>query len=179
MVNQDLINNVLGEFRLKPTSQYGPSHWARVLVNGRILAAETGADLQVVELFAILHDSKRRNESDDPDHGKRAAAFAETLRGLLFDLSDDAFNLLYDACAFHNEGGTSGHITLQTCWDADRLDLGRRRKTPMIESLCTESARDPDILNPAHERASNLEVPAFVSEEWGLNLSLKKKTSWF
>lgn len=179
MVNKDLVDNALAQFKLKLDGLHGPAHWARVLVNGRILAAETGADLEVVELFAILHDCKRRNNAEDPDHGKRAATFAETLRGLLFEISDEQFNLLYDACHFHGESGTAGHPTIQTCWDADRLDRGRSRKTPATEILCTDAALDPAILKPAHERATALEVPAFVSEEWGLNLTIKKKSSWF
>lgn len=176
---KDILDNALSQFRLKPTGYHGPAHWARVLVNGRILAAETGADLEVVELFAILHDCKRKNEHEDPEHGKRAADFAETLRGLLFDLDDEAFNSLYDAIAYHSEGGTTGNITMQTCWDADRLDLGRCIKHIDHDRLCTEAARDPAIFDPAFERASNREVPTFVKEEWGIDLTLTKKTSWF
>jgi uncharacterized protein len=47
------------------------------------------------------------------------------MRRSLFDLSDEDFQLLYDACAAHTDGGTQADITIQTCWDADRLDLGR------------------------------------------------------
>lgn len=179
MINRDLVDAVVGEFKLKINGVHGAAHWARVLENGRILAAETGADLDVVELFALFHDCKRKNEHDDPDHGKRAADFLETLRGLLFEISDASFNLLYDACAYHNEGGTTGHITIQTCWDADRLDLGRVGIRPKPERLCTLAAADPEILNPAHAKATERFIPEFVSAEWGLDLTIKKKSSWF
>ena len=81
------------------------AHWARVLENGLRLAEETGADLGVVRLFAVLHDSRRVNEATDPDHGPRAAEFARSLRGRLFDLPDHEFRLLHRACAGPTTGG--------------------------------------------------------------------------
>ena len=52
----------------------------RVLYNGRILAKETGANLNVVELFAVMHDCKRDNEHYDLDHGRRAAEYVHEIR---------------------------------------------------------------------------------------------------
>jgi uncharacterized protein len=52
---------------------HGKDHWVRVLENARELAVETGANLRVVELFSVLHDSQRENEDYDPQHGPRAA----------------------------------------------------------------------------------------------------------
>ena len=43
------------------------------------LAAQTGAALRVVELFAVLHDVKRKHDGQDPEHGLRAADFADWL----------------------------------------------------------------------------------------------------
>ena len=179
VITKDLMDAIVSEFRLKPDGLHGPAHWARVLVNGRILAERTGADRDVVELFAVFHDSKRRNEHSDPDHGRRGAEFAETLRGLLFRLDDEAFNLLYDACVYHTEGGTTGHVTIQTCWDADRLDLGRVGKRPKAELLCTDAARDAEVLDPAHAAATERRIPEFVAEDWGLDIAVKKKSAWF
>ena len=110
------------------------------------LAEETGANIEVVQLFAILHDSQRVNEGGDPDHGPRAAAFALDLRGLLFDLPDHEFRLLHRACAGHTHERTHPNVTIQTCWDADRLDLGRVGITPHPSCLCTDAAKRPDIL---------------------------------
>ena len=42
-------------------------------MNGRLIAAQTGADIQVIEHFGLLHDVKRYDESRDIDHGGRAA----------------------------------------------------------------------------------------------------------
>ncbi len=65
--------------------------WLRFLGSGHPklrLAGETGANVEVVSLFAILHDSRRINEVTDPEHGPRAAEFAAEIRGTVFDLDD-------------------------------------------------------------------------------------------
>ena len=41
---------------------------------------KTGANLAVIELFALFHDSQRHNEHTDPDHGKRGALHAVRYR---------------------------------------------------------------------------------------------------
>jgi uncharacterized protein len=92
---------VLESYALPRDGDHGVAHWARVYENGLRLAGETGADVEVVRLFAVLHDSRRISETTDPDHGPRAAEFARTLRGRLFDLSDHQFNLLHRACVGH------------------------------------------------------------------------------
>jgi hypothetical protein len=75
---------------------HGIRHWARVLENGRKLAEKTGAMIEVVELFALFHDSQRQNDGYDPGHGSRGARLAEKMRGNWFDLSDLAFDLFQD-----------------------------------------------------------------------------------
>ena len=45
----------------------------RVAENGRRLAPVTGADPQVVELFAVFHDACREGEGVDRGHGRRGA----------------------------------------------------------------------------------------------------------
>ena len=41
---------------------HGSNHWARVEANGLILAQKTGADLVVVRLFGLFHDSRRETD---------------------------------------------------------------------------------------------------------------------
>ena len=82
------------------------------------------ANLSVVELFCMLRDTQRRNERRDPSHGRRAARYAKSLRGVWFDLSDKEMELLTEALKYHSDGYTEADITVQVCWDADRLDLG-------------------------------------------------------
>jgi hypothetical protein len=69
-----LLDVILSRYQLSVDGIHGVHHWGRVLENGRRLATVTGADLRVVELFAILHDSCRQSDGRDPDHGPRAAA---------------------------------------------------------------------------------------------------------
>jgi len=85
----------------------------------------TGADLLVVELIAFLHDSKRLNEDKDPEHGIRAAGFAVQMNGHYFQLESLQLNFLCHAMTHHSNGSVDSDATVQTCWDADRLDLGR------------------------------------------------------
>jgi uncharacterized protein len=165
-----VLQAVLEEYTLPWDGDHGIAHWARVLENGLRLAQETGANVVVVSLFAVLHDSQRVNEVTDPDHGSRAAAFALDLRGLLFDLPDHEFRLLHRACAGHTYERTHPNVTIQTCWDADRLDLGRVGITPHPSRLCTDAAKRPEILRWVDGRASFGVVPEFVKAEWGIDL---------
>jgi uncharacterized protein len=121
-------------------SHHGPDHWARVERNGVWLAQETGADERVVRLFALLHDAMREDEGMDPEHGRRAAAYAARIRKDLPLLDEAAFAALCAACAGHVDGMTTSDPTVGTCWDADRLDLLRIGVVPHPPLLCTAPA---------------------------------------
>lgn len=153
-VSSDLFEFLVASHRLGHHGFHGRDHWLRVLQNGRLLAAKTGANLRVVELFALLHDSCRENENDDPLHGHRAAAYARDLRGWWFDATDAEMDLLTLACELHSDGHTEADVTVQTCWDADRLDLGRVGIRPSARYLCTEAAKRPDIIAAAYQRST-------------------------
>jgi uncharacterized protein len=165
-----VLHALLEDYRLPWDGDHGIAHWARVLENGLRLAETTGADVAVVRLFAVLHDSRRFNEVTDPDHGPRAAEFARTLRGRLFDLPDHEFGLLHRACAGHTHERTHPDVTIRTCWDADRLDLGRVGITPHPSRLCTEVARSPSTIRWADGRAKFRVVPTLILDEWGIDL---------
>jgi len=123
-------------------SAHGPAHWRRVEQNGLLLATKTGADVTVVKLFSIFHDSRRTNEGTDDGHGARGAAFAEELRGEFFDIDDGRFALLQEACTWHTDRTFSNNPTIGTCWDADRLDLGRVGMIPNPEFMSTEFGKE-------------------------------------
>lgn len=165
-----VLHTILQDYALPLDGYHGVAHWARVFENGMRLATETGADVEVVSLFAILHDSRRLNEGSDPEHGPRAAHLATELRGQVFDLEDEAFTLLQRACQGHTHELTHPNLTIQTCWDADRLDLGRVGVTPHPSRLCTQVAKRPDILKWADGRGAFNVIPALVREEWGIEL---------
>lgn len=128
-------------FQLGEYSLHGPDHWRRVEHNGIELTGETGADLLVVRLFAVFHDSCRTNESFDPEHGQRAAELALQTHGELFELQDHQLEFLCEACAGHHLGETTDGITVGTCWDADRLDLCRVTITPAADFMSTAAGR--------------------------------------
>ncbi len=166
-----LLQTILSGYSLPLDGLHGVAHWARVLENGLRVGRETGADLEVVALFAVLHDSQRINEGTDPDHGPRAAEFAKSLRGGLIELSDHAFQLLYRACEGHTYELDHSDVTIQTCWDADRLDLGRVGIMPHPSRLCTDYAKLPKTIRWADGRASFGVVPELVLVEWDIDLS--------
>lgn len=166
MEYSSLIKEILDQYSLPFFGTHGITHWARVLENGLRIAKETGANERVVRLFAVLHDSRRQNESLDPGHGKRGAELAKVLRGSHFEVSDQEFDLLYEACVFHTDGKTESDITVQTCWDADRLDLGRVWIWPEPKQLCTEFAKKPEVLKWANQRSETRYTPEFVYTDW-------------
>lgn len=165
-----LLDVILIEYELPLNGYHGVSHWARVLENGVKLCEATGGNVSVVSLFAVLHDSRRRNESHDPEHGPRAVEFAAKIRKQHLDLTDHEFALLSKACDGHTHELTHPDITIQTCWDADRLDLGRVGVRPHPARMCTEAAKLPEMINWAHGRGAFGFVPERVSREWGIDL---------
>jgi uncharacterized protein len=138
---ESLWNFVSAPFSGQASSLHGPKHWRRVERNGLLLATKTRANLNVVRLFALFHDSRRLNDGWDPGHGARGAEFATSLRGTAFQLTDDEFTLLHYACVWHTEGTNHENATIATCWDADRLDLGRVGITPDPKRMCTDFGR--------------------------------------
>ena len=144
-----LIEAVRAQFALDWGGIHGITHWARVRRLGRWLAAQTGARADVVELFAFLHDARRLDDGRDPDHGRRGVELAARLRGACFELDDAGFELLCDAMERHSDGQVDGDVTVQACWDADRLDLGRIDVRPHGRLLCTEPAQRPETIDRA------------------------------
>lgn len=119
---------------------HGFSHWKRVEANGLYLAGINGADKAVISYFAYFHDCMRENEDVDHGHGWRGAEFAEIHRKLI-DLDDDQFRVFYDACRWHTDDNESDCLTLNTCRDADRLDISRVGIIPDPEFLFNAEAK--------------------------------------
>ena len=121
---------------------HGISHWERVERNGLLLATPE-CDVTVIRLFAYLHDSCREDDGYDEEHGPRAAKMIEGLRKtLLKDLSDEQFKMLQEACRLHTSTHRTGNPTIDACFDADRLDLGRVGITPDPEKMATERGKE-------------------------------------
>jgi len=176
-----LVHRILEDYSLRSDGTHGVGHWARVLENGLRLAEATGAKVEVVQLFAVFHDSRRVSDGVDDDHGQRGADLAAELRGDLFNLADADFELLHAACARHTDGLVDADLTIQVCWDSDRLDLGRvgmASKTPVVcdnmipapKKLCTPFAKTWEMIQWADGRAAFEVVPELVKDEWGIEL---------
>ena len=134
-----LLQHVLAQFKIKRDGDHGPAHWARVRLHGMKVGAKREADLLVVELFAFLHDSQRLNEYADPLHGARAAEFSASLNGRFFDLKTEQLDKLCHAIQHHSGGKVHSCATIQSCWDGDRLDLGRVGIKPHKDYLSKEA----------------------------------------
>lgn len=162
-----IMREILRGYSLPKYGFHGVVHWSRVLENGLRIADDTNADREVVTLFALFHDSRRFNEDRDDGHGLRGGELARRLRGTLIHLDDARFELLFEACRLHTDGLTVGDQTLQTCWDADRLDLGRVGIMPKPHRLCTDAARR--LIRWAHDRATSGFEPTALLDAWGVD----------
>lgn len=153
MLTRSLVKVVMGEFTLNHRGVHGTGHWERVRKNGLFLASHEQANPRVIELFAYIHDIKREHDYRDPDHGERAADWARWANGRHFDLDPAELDLLVRACSLHSDGKVEEDVTVQCCWDADRLDLGRAGKTPHPKYLGTATARKPQVIDWAFARS--------------------------
>ncbi len=146
MSDSAIEKKVKEQFKLGLDSIHGLGHWNRVNQIGFYLAKITNADLRVVSLFSILHDSQRENEDYDPDHGTRAATYtAQLFDAGLLPLNQKQLNQLIHACNYHsNPKAQSDDLTVKTCWDADRLDLCRVGEVPNPKFLYTQPAKQPE-----------------------------------
>ena len=120
---------------------HGFYHWDRVYANGQMLLTEQVNPL-VLGLFAYLHDACRENDGADIQHGERASVLVDQLRdSLLYDVSDSDIHLLKEACRLHSVRYKTGNPTIDACFDADRLDLGRIGIIPDPDRMATEKGR--------------------------------------
>jgi len=153
VLTQPFLDFLAQKYPLSHNGFHGIDHWLRVLINGRHLAKQTGADLKVVEYFALIHDVMRHDEDRDINHGNRSADLVLALDGDWLHLSSDQLGQLEEACRYHSMGRLTRDVTIQSCRDADRLDLGRVGIRPNSTYLGTRIARDPEFLEAAYQRS--------------------------
>jgi uncharacterized protein len=146
-----LVDVVLPRAWRRESPWHGEEHWRCVTTTGLALGSATGSvDRALVFCFGLLHDTRRENEAVDPEHGPRAATFAEELReeGAL-PLDDVRFATLVEALRLHSFGQVSADPTVGTCWDADRLHLPRVLIEPDPERFSTSAAHGDAPLTAA------------------------------
>lgn len=166
-----LVNEVLANYRLDRDGIHGLGHWLRVRANGLALATRTpGANADVIELFALLHDSCQHDDYRDTGHGERSAGYVKELANQgLVRLAPEHLDQLIAACSGHDSGDVSADATIGCCWDADRLELSRLGRRPKTHLLSTEAARDVRLQAEAWQRGQELRVHSSWLSDWGLN----------
>lgn len=159
ILQHELIEEIRSRFALDWHGRHGICHWARVYANGMRLARTSEANIRVIQLFALFHDSCRLREGSDPEHGPRGAQLARELNGGLFHLDSDELALLEKACRYHTVALCDQDPTVALCFDADRLDLGRVGKEVDPSLLCSSAARNPETIQWATERSITNHLP--------------------
>lgn len=118
-------------------SVHGIVHWDRVAKNADLLNT-SDVDLLVVKAFAYVHDVERNDDGYDLQHGPRAALLIDEIRDTeLAFLNEDEILLLKKACELHTTTQRTEDATVNACFDADRLDLGRVGIAPNPEKMAT------------------------------------------
>lgn len=121
---------------------HGVEHWDRVAKFGQMLYQE-GADMDVIMAFAYLHDAERINNWEDIQHGQRASKLIDTIRHTQLEaLSDEQIDKLKRACELHTIEHRTGDITIDICFDADRMDLPRVGIFPSPERMATRKGAE-------------------------------------
>lgn len=127
---------------------HGPRHWRDVARVGLVIAERVGLTPEqrgAVFVFACTHDTQRLNEFVDPEHGARASGLFLTLLehgGCPEWLKAFDTDLDY-ALMFHDRGQMEhDHEFIGSCWDADRLTIGRVGITPDVRYMSTRNVRE-------------------------------------
>lgn len=161
VIDFEALRDFVWASRIVDSELHGLAHWRQVESNGLLLAPVTGADATVVRLFALFHDCKRKDDGCDAGHGPRGAGFAkECFEEGRIGITPEQFAQLHHACAFHTAELRSGDATIDTCYDADRLDLGR-------VGIALDPERMATIPGARIARKSRrAKVPAAEMREW-------------
>jgi len=139
---QEMKEKIIQHFALTSYSVHGVDHWTRVERNGLLIALEDDTvDVTVVRYFSIFHDSRRLTEVEDDLHGPRAMELLLAIGPDRLDLTHNQFSILVYAVEGHTDGVLAGNSTVGSCWDADRLDLGRVGTLPDPKYMSTKAGK--------------------------------------
>lgn len=138
---------------------HGITHWQHVEAFGLLMQSRCpAADKEVIRWFAYLHDSMRGNDEFNMEHGPAAAKFIGKIRKTyLKELSDEQIRLLKLACKYHTSRRKTDDLTINICFDADRLDLPRVGITPEVRRMASEVGRELALI-PYQELLEQAEV---------------------
>ena len=136
---QKIIKLAKEQFILEDHNIHGFDHWDEVEKNGIMLANQPGVDLTIVRLFAHIHDCKRLDDHQDPEHGDRSADYVREIETELESfLTKTQIEQLWEACKYHHKGVVNKEdITIGACFDADRIELIRCGYIPRPDLMNT------------------------------------------
>jgi uncharacterized protein len=147
VIDAGYVDLALAGAWMRESPLHGEEHWRCVAASGLALAgSDPRVDRELVLYFGLLHDTRRENESYDPGHGPRAAAYA---RELGLPLEAERLALLCGAIERHSDGLVSDEPTTAVCWDADRVPLPRVGIDPRQDLFSTGHARGHEPLAAA------------------------------
>ncbi|MEI6835940.1 MAG: HD domain-containing protein [Candidatus Falkowbacteria bacterium] len=149
----EILRYIKEELNINTDGLHGLSHFARVEQIGNYLADQTGADLEVLSLFAYTHDLGRVHDDEDLEHGIRSAKIVEQMYAQkIIDITQVQYEQLIYACSYHClDSARSDDLTVQACWDADRLDLWRDSIEPLPHLLYTSEAKKDKTITWARD----------------------------
>lgn len=136
---QKIIKLAREQFILEDHNIHGFDHWDEVEKNGIMLANQPGVDITVVRLFAHIHDCKRLDDFQDPEHGDRSADYVREIEDELKTfLTKKQIEQLWEACKYHHKGVVNKEdLTIGACYDADRIELIRCGFVPRPDLMNT------------------------------------------
>lgn len=166
---QVIVKAVFDNFDAEACGYYhGPDHWNRVRIHGVAQSRAIGVDPLIPHLFALVHDSQREDDGEDPGHGPRAAAWIKENQDLFDFLSDDEVAGLMRACELHSTGAQRDQlIEVMCCWDSDRLDLWRVGIEPDPDCLSLDNAKRSEVIRFARA------MVAAGGEAWNENVVVR------
>jgi uncharacterized protein len=167
----EIENFILLDRQIALDGNHGVNHWLNVLKLGQKISRKNKADKQVLTYFALLHDSRRIKEVGDNLHGQRAShdLQKELAKNNFLKLDHNQRTQLLEAIANHSiSNAKSTDITIQTCWDSDRLDLWRISSEPNPELLYTKHAKTKRMINFAKK------LNSIEEDRRGVSFSLKE-----
>ena len=137
-----IIKKIKQELKISLNSIHAESHWNSVASFGEYISKKEGLNTHLIRLFAYFHDSKRHNDSYDPEHGPRAAEFVKTFKLSELGLNEKEREQLIFACRYHTYEKKTEDRDILACWDSDRLDLPRVGITIDPDRLFTKTAKN-------------------------------------
>lgn len=112
------------EMGRRRTASFRWRHTLRVLALAREIGLDQGADMEIIELAALLHDvAKLDQRSDEIHHAVLGSKIADEFLHKL-QISPEKIRGVVEAIRFHSYGIYQDHLNLETLVlkDADRLD---------------------------------------------------------